>query len=168
MKTATESGFSGQFSSVLRRETELLTKIGSLQKQVWDTVLNRVWDDFETLLGHLNVLGNEFEALEQERKGLMTELTGDEARETEGFYHLTSRFSGQEGRDLAELYRSLKIETMRVRIANDNLLTYIGEAKTTVTGFLEAAFPDRRGKVYSRRGALIPADMRSMVLNQSF
>jgi hypothetical protein len=167
METVTESGIFSQVSSVLRRETELLTEIGSLQKQVWETVLNRVWENFEGLMESLNVLGAEFQVLEQERAGLMAEF-GGQARESESFYRLVSHLPGPEGRDLAGLYRNLKSETLRVRIANDSLLDYLGEAKTTVTGFLEAAFPDRRGKVYSRQGALIPADMRSMVLNQSF
>ena len=33
--------------------------------------------------------------------------------------------------------------------------------------FLEAAFPDRRGKLYSRRGTAVPAEMRSLVLDRS-
>jgi hypothetical protein len=167
MEIVTESGIFGRVSSVLRRETGLLTEIGSLQKKVWETVLNRVWEDFEGLMGALNVLGAEFQVLEQERAGLMAGFGGP-AREGESFYRLVSRLPGPEGRELAGLYRNLKSETLRVRISNDSLLDYLGEAKTTVTGFLEAAFPDRKGRVYSRRGALIPADMRSMVLNQSF
>jgi hypothetical protein len=168
MERVTESGVFGRFSSVLRRETDLLTEIGSLQKQVWETVLNRVWENFEGLMESLNVLGAEFQVLEQERAGLMAEFAGDGVREGESFYHLASRLPGPEGMELAGLYRNLKSETLRVRISNDSLLHYLGEARTTVTGFLEVAFPDRKGKVYSRQGALIPADMRSMVLNQSF
>jgi hypothetical protein len=167
MEIATEYGIFGQVSSVLRREAELLTEIGSLQKKVWETVLNRVWDNFEGLMGALNILGTEFQVLEQERARLMAEF-GAQAWEGESFYRLASRLPGPDGRELAGLYRKLKSETLRVRIANDSLLDYLGEAKTTVAGFLEAAFPDRKGKVYSRQGALIPADMRSMVLNQSF
>lgn len=168
MEIAAESGVPGRFSSVLRRETELLSEIGSLQKQVWETVLNRVWENFEGLMESLNVLGAEFQVLEQERAGLMAEFAGDGAREGESFYRLASRLPGAEGKELAGLYRNLKSETLRVRIANNNLLDYLGEAKTTVAGFLEAVFPGRKSRVYSRQGALIPADMRSMVLNQSF
>jgi hypothetical protein len=168
METVRESGVFERFSSVLRQEAGLLTKIASLQRQVWETVLNRVWENFEGLMGSLDSLGAEFRVLEQERAGLMEEFGGEGLREDESFYRLASRLPGGEGKELAGLYRNLKSETLRVRIANDNLLDYLGEAKATVNGFLEAAFPDRKGKVYSRQGALIPADMRSMVLNQSF
>jgi hypothetical protein len=168
METVTETGVFGRVSSVLRRETELLTEIGSLQKQVWETVLNRVWENFEGLMESLNVLGAEFRVLEQERAGLMGEFAGEGLREGESFYRLASRLPGPEGRELAGLYRNLKGETLRVRIASDSLLNYLGEARATASGFLEAAFPGRKGRVYSRQGALIPADMRSMVLNQSF
>jgi hypothetical protein len=168
MEIMTEPGVPGRFSSVLRRETELLTAIGSLQKQVWETVLNRNWENFEGLMESLNVLGAEFQVLEQKRVGLMAEFAGDGVREGESFYRLASRLPGTEGKELAGLYRNLKSETLRVQIANDSLLNYLGEAKTTVAGFLEAVFPGRKSRVYSRQGALIPADMRSMVLNQSF
>jgi hypothetical protein len=162
-----EPGIFGRVSSVLRREAELLREIGSLQRQVWETVLNRVWENFEGLMESLNVLGAEFRVLEQERAGLMAAFTGNEVREGESFYRLASRLPGPEGRELSGLYRNLKSETLRVRTANDNLLEYMGEVKAVASGFLEAAFPDRTGRVYSRQGALIPADMRSMVLNQS-
>jgi hypothetical protein len=168
METVRESGVFGRFALVLRQETELLTKIGALQKQVWETVFNRVWENFEGLMESLNVLGAEFGILEQEREKLMAEFAGDESGEGGSFYRLVSRLPGAEGRELAGLYRTLKTEALRVQIAGDSLMNYIGQAKITVTGFLEAAFPERKGKVYSRQGSLIPADMRSMVLNQSF
>jgi hypothetical protein len=168
METMTESGIFGRVSSVLRREAGLLREIGSLQKKVWETVLNRVWENFEGLMESLKLLGAEFQALEQERAGLMAEFAGEGLREGESFYRLASRLPGSEGRELTGLYRNLKSETLRVRISNESLLNYLGEAKAAASGFLEAAFPGRKGRVYSRQGALIPADMRSMVLNQSF
>jgi hypothetical protein len=45
-------------------------------------------------------------------------------------------------------------------------MTYLNEARLLVAGFLDAAFPDRKGKIYSRRGVQVQADMRSMVLNK--
>ena len=58
------------------------------------------------------------------------------------------------------------METFKIRLTNDTLLRYLNEARATAAAFLEAAFPDLKGRLYSRRGTQVPADMRSMVLNQ--
>jgi hypothetical protein len=51
-------------------------------------------------------------------------------------------------------------------LENDALTHYLDGARAVVADFLEAAFPDRHGKIYSRQGTRIHADMRSMVLNR--
>jgi hypothetical protein len=57
---------------------------------------------------------------------------------------------------------------LRIRLENDSLLDYLAERRALVEEFLEADCPDRKGKRYARNGAQVPADMRSVVLNQSF
>jgi hypothetical protein len=160
-------------SQVLGRETELLCGIEAAQKQVWDAVIKRQWTDFEDLLAMMDRIGTELEALEEERKQVIHELSGGPSKngwegENGGFYRIVAMLPEAERKELTGLYRELKMAGIRVRIANDNLLSYIAEVKTTMSGFIEAAFPDRKGKVYSRNGAVVPADMRSMVLNRSF
>jgi hypothetical protein len=167
-----------EWSSILGRECGLLREIEALQKLVWDAVASREWTDFEAHIAHLNDFSAEFDVLEAERTGILTEfqenvyapytsLSANNGEETR-FYSLVAQFPDTQRAELTSRYRELKQETLRVRISNDALLTYLAEAKATVTGFLEAAFPDRRGRVYSRSGAAVPADMRSMVLNHRF
>jgi hypothetical protein len=160
-------------SQVLGRETELLGGIEAAQKQVWDAVINREWTDFEGLLAMMDRIGIELGELEEERKRVICELAGGLSKngwegENGSFYRLISGLPEAERKELTGCYRELKMAGIRVRIANDNLLSYIAEVKATMTGFIEAAFPDRKGKVYTRNGAVAPADMRSMVLNRSF
>ncbi|MDR1212333.1 MAG: hypothetical protein LBK40_08905, partial [Spirochaetaceae bacterium] len=64
-------------------------------------------------------------------------------------------------------FRQVKLLILRIRMANESLLRYIEEAKTTVADFLDAAFPDRRGRFYTCRGKTVASDMRSMVLDRS-
>jgi hypothetical protein len=162
---------------VLGRETELLCGIEAAQKQVWDAVIKREWTDFESLISMMDRIGTELAGLEEERQQvihkLSDELTGSSGpaggeAENSSFYRLISTLPEPERKELTDLYRQLKMAGLRVRIANDNLLAYLAEVKTTMSGFIEAAFPDRKGRVYSRSGAVVPADMRSMVLNRSF
>ncbi|MDR2028143.1 MAG: hypothetical protein LBP93_01250 [Treponema sp.] len=153
---------------ILKQEIELMEKISSLQLLVRNAVFNREWVDFEIFLGSLGEISNDFESLEFERERIFSafaQKTGGKD-EPAGFYTLASRLPDRERRELTGLYRRLKLESIRIRLANDSLAAYLREARTTVAGFLEAAFPDRKGKLYSRRGTQIPSDMRSMVLNQ--
>jgi hypothetical protein len=153
---------------ILKAETELLKKIGSIQIFVKNAVINREWVDFELLLNSLSALSAEFEILEAERVRLFTGLArhGGEEEPGAGFYALVTRLPGAERKELTELYRRMKMETFKIRLTNDTLMQYLNEARATVAAFLDAAFPDRKGRIYSRQGVHIQADMRSMVLNQ--
>jgi hypothetical protein len=171
-KDETRGGFSGfeRGMAVLRREIALVEKIASIQASVRNAVINREWADFELLFNTFGELSRNFEALESERIGIFAELskkTGGRD-ESAGFYALASRLPQDERKEVTGLYRKLKMETFKIRLANDTLLGYLNEAKATVAAFLEAAFPDRKGRLYSRQGIQRPADMRSMVLDQCF
>jgi hypothetical protein len=155
---------------ILLREAELLKKVAARQALVRNAVLNRQWIDFEAHIADMNALGDEFAALEAERETFMSKLPaqcggGDEKSR---FYALAARFPADKRSEITEIYRNLKLETLKVRASNDALLGYIAGAKATMTGFLEAVFPDRGGRLYTKRGKQIAQDMRSMVLNRRF
>jgi hypothetical protein len=166
-----------KYTDILKREIEILGKISSMQELVRNAVVNREWMNFESLLEKMHEQGNEFELLEAERIGLFADFMPEKdhgevsrthkAGET-AFYALISRFPEDKAKELGELYRKLKLETLKTRMANDALLRYLNEGRSMVAAFLEAAFPDRKGRLYSRWGRQIQADMRSMVLNRSF
>jgi hypothetical protein len=154
---------------ILRQEIELLEKIRILQDQVKNAIINREWTDFEHYMGSLAAIGDEFEALDLERKTLFTGFAKKLGFNNEGvgFYSFAARLPETQRRELSELYRRIKIQTMGVRFANDSLTDYLNETQAVVSGFLEALFPDRKGKIYTRQGTQASPDMRSMVLNQS-
>jgi hypothetical protein len=166
-----------KYADILKREIEILGRISSMQELVRNAVVNREWMDFESLLEKMHDQGNEFKLLEAERMGLFAESAPEKdcggaalrkTGETVNFYALISRFSEDRQKELGELYRKLKLETLKTRMASDALLRYLNEGRSVMAAFLEAAFPDRKGKLYSRWGRQIQADMRSMVLNRSF
>jgi hypothetical protein len=165
-----EKQFYEQCVLVLGREIEVLTKIGALQNIIQKAVASREWTDFEAHNQALNGLGFEFEALEAERVELLSEMgaSGGPGDEKRRFYALVSCFSPELRDELAKMYRALKIETMRVRMSNEALAAYLANAKTMMTGFLEAVFPDRAGRLYTHQGTQSAPDMRSVVLNHRF
>jgi hypothetical protein len=156
-------------SQVLEREIELLRGIGEAQKQVWDAVIKREWTDFEALLAMTGRIGAELEGLEGERRVLFAKLPGFSAGmdPEAGFYRLVLSLPPEGQREMTAKYRELKMAGLRVRINNENLLSYIAGIKATMAAFIESAFPDRKGRVYTRSGAVVPQDMRCMVLNHS-
>jgi hypothetical protein len=165
-----EKSFYEQCALILGRELEVLKQIGALQTIIWEAVSSREWTDFEAHNQAINALGFEFEALEAERMGLLSEMGAGGGREDEKrrFYALISCFSPDLREDLAAMYRTLKLETMRIRMANERLIDFLAGAKTMMTGFLEAAFPDRAGRLYTPQGTQAAADLRSVVLNRHF
>jgi hypothetical protein len=155
-------------ADVLRQETALLERLAAAQEVVRNAVFAREWADLETMLSRLAAYGSDFELLEAERARIFAEFAGPGSeRESVGFYALASRLAEAERRELTELYRRLKLDALKVRLANDALTTYLADARATLSGFMEAAFPDRKGRIYSRRGRTVHPEMRSIVLDRS-
>ncbi|MDR3146733.1 MAG: hypothetical protein LBU21_10690 [Treponema sp.] len=161
MKSGEKPGDYAQYRDILCRERELAAAVSELQISVKKAVLNREWADFEKAMETLARLGGEFEGLDAERAALFEK--GDGQR---GFYALAARLPAAEREELSAVYRALKLDILRIKLENDALMAYLGEARIMIAGFLEAVFPERKGRLYSRRGTRVEADMRSLVLNK--
>jgi hypothetical protein len=159
-----------QCIAVLNQEIELIDRILESQIMVRRAVLERSWTDFEDRIGSLQKTGAEFEELDKERAKYFVQLASETGENADGtdFYALIAKMPDLERKILTGLYRKLKFKTFKIQIENDNFIRYLEEIRVIVSGFLEAAFPDRKGKLYSRNGAPLHADMRSMVLNRQF
>jgi hypothetical protein len=160
--------------SVLNAETELAGKIRAMVIMVRRAVESRAWTDFEPLMGNLAQYGAEFDTLEREREAAF-EVLAEKTRENgavsakeAGFYALAARLSDEDRKPLTELYRNLKLAIFRAGIENAALTNYLNGIRGIVSDFIAAAFPDRKGRLYTRRGGQVHTDMRSMVLNRQF
>jgi hypothetical protein len=157
----------GKCKAILLKESELVRRIANLQNLVYEAVLNRDWNGFEAHFSRLGEIGKEFTVLEHERERLFAGIL-TESNASAKFYSLTVGLPIKERNELAEIYRNLKLETLRVRVAGETIMNFIAGARATVAGFFEIAFPDRKGKIYTPYGTPVSHDMRSMVLNRSF
>ncbi|MCA1949283.1 MAG: flagellar export chaperone FlgN [Treponema sp.] len=158
-----------QCISVIQKEIALLERLGAAQDVVSQAVYARDWADLDALFKRLEEYGKEFEMLEQERSKLFSEL-GKKLGFTDekpGFYNITSRLSPELRRQMTDLYRRLKLDVLKIRLANENLNHYIASNRMVISDFLQAAFPDRKGKLYSRHGREVHSEMRSIVLDRS-
>jgi len=157
--------------SVLAGELELLKKISSAQDNVRQVVMNREWADFDEKIIEIGRFGEEFANLEEERALIFSALKEEFSPIDTGerpFYALISKLPMEKGRELSRLYRELKMETLKMRALNETFMAYLTEAKTIAAAYLEAVCPARGGKLYTRKGARVSQDLRSMVFNNRF
>jgi len=153
--------------AILQKECELVRRVSSLQNLVYEAVLNRDWNGFEANFSRLGEIGGEFTELERERERIFAGIL-PESNASVRFYSLTAGLPPEQRSELTEIYRNLKMETLKVQIMGETIMNFIAGARATVAGFFEIAFPDRKGKIYTPYGTPVSHDMRSMVLNRTF
>jgi len=151
---------------ILLKEKELVRHITGLQNGIHKAVKDRSWADLEDNFAALGKIKAEIGALERERERIFSGITGKTGEFS--FYAFAARLPAEQRAELTDIYRSLKFETLRVRMSGEALMTYITEVRVVLAGFFEVAFPDRGGKIYTPYGRSVSHDMRSMVLNRSF
>jgi hypothetical protein len=151
---------------ILLKESELVQNITGLQNGIHQAVTNRNWADLEDNFAALGKIKAEIAVLESRRERIFSEITGKTGDFS--FYAYAAQLPAEQRAEVTEIYRSLKFETMRVRMSGEALMKYITEVRIVMAGFFEVAFPDRSGKIYTPHGISASRDMRSMVLNRSF
>jgi hypothetical protein len=168
-----ETGFN-ECVHILTVEIEALDRITSLQKQVRSAAQVRDWDGVEACNDALGDIGTEFEKLEARRLVFFSMLSGTTTSGDGGevtawdFTLFAMRFPQEERRRLLELYRLLRARAFSIRCANDAMTRYFAEMRTTAEAILDAAFPERRGSLYTRSGRRAGANLGGLVLNQRF
>jgi hypothetical protein len=161
---------------ILLRECEIVQNAGVIQEKIRLAVINREWDDFQEQMNAMNAVEDKLANLEEEREQLFTvfqALTSGgalkSAADSKGrFYAMASILPEKQRNELTGIYRGLKLEALKLRIANDALMTYLSGIRSTLREFFDNAFPERGGKMYTPHGTHLSHDMRSMVLNHSF
>ena len=161
---------------ILLRECEYIQKAAVIQDKIRHAVINKEWTVFEDNLSAMNAIESKLNDLETERENLFTvfEVTIQqncfcESLDAKGrFYKLVSFLPENQRNELTSIYRSLKVEALKLRMANDTLMTYLSGIQATLKEFFELAFPDRGGKMYTNNGTQFSHDMRSIVLNTQF
>jgi hypothetical protein len=161
---------------ILLKESELIQNAAVIQDKIRLAVKNREWTVFEDHMNAMNDIESKLENLEIEREQLFTVFEALEHQKSfcdkldaKGrFYKLAEFLPESQRNDLISIYRSLKHESIKLRLANDTLMTYLSGIKATLNDFFDLAFPDRSGKIYTNQGIHHSHDMRSLVINASF
>jgi hypothetical protein len=162
--------------NILLQESELIQNAAAIQEKIRFAVTERELSDFEDNLSAMHSIESKLAELEDEREKLFSvfetlihQKNFSATLDAKGrFYTLVSMLPENQRNDLTSIYRSLKVETIKLRMANEALMTYLNGVKETLKDFFALAFPDRYGKMYTNQGTSFSHDMRSMVLNSSF
>jgi len=161
---------------ILLQEFELIQNAVIVQENIRMAVIDRQWTVFEGNLSAMNSIENKLVNLEVEREQLFSVYKtlihqqgfSDNLDDKGRFHALVAILPENQRNDLTSIYRSLKIEAIKLKMANEALLVYINGVKSTLKEFFDLAFPERGGNIYTKSGTHFSNDMRSMVLNRSF
>jgi hypothetical protein len=161
---------------ILLKEFELIQNAVLIQEKIRLAVTERQWTSFEDNYSAMNAIESKLEDLEKEREQLFDvsstlvhqQSFSDNLDEKGRFYALAAMLPVNQRNDLTSIYRSLKIEAIKLRMANDSLSAYLSGITSALKDFFDLAFIERGGKMYTKNGTHFSHDMRSMVLNKSF
>jgi hypothetical protein len=161
---------------ILLRECELIQNAANVQEKIRQSVTKQEWSEFEYHLNIMNSLESKIETLDKEReqlfivfKTIIHQQSFSENLDSKGqFFALVSLLPEKQRIELISIYRSLKHEAIKLRMANDSLFAYLSGIKSTLKDFFDLAFPERGGKMYTKEGMHFSNDMQSMFLNRSF
>jgi len=162
--------------NILLKEFELIQDAVNIQEKTRQAVTEKEWTAFEENISvmngieiKLNDLENEREKLFDVAKTLIHQQNFSDSLDSKGrFYTLVSFLPKDQKEELTSIYRSLKMETVKLRIANESLAVYINGVKNTLREFIDIACIDRGGKMYTKNGKPFSHNVSSFVLNQSF
>jgi hypothetical protein len=84
------------------------------------------------------------------------------------FYAAIMTLPVEERSELSQLYRELKMETLKMRALNETFLVYLEEARALAAAYIEAVCPARGGKLYTCKGRRVSQDLKSIVFNNRF
>jgi hypothetical protein len=147
-------------------ECIVLTQVEEMQERVETAVYQKKWTDFEDAQSRLEALSARLGELEARRMALFS--ASGERVQAENFYLWAAALPAGERERLMEAYRALKFKTAKIRAAASAFSGYLTEMRKVVHIFLDAAFPERRGALYSRHGKSLGVDVRRAVLDKQF
>jgi hypothetical protein len=151
-----------ELEQILESELVLLTRLGGQQSRIKEAVYHKNWLDFDPLMADLARTSRELKDKEDERRYMLpSALVGG------NFYaaaiNRLSAYTAEQRRHITELYRALKMTLLKIRLDSEALQHYLKESLDFAHDAMEAAFPQTRGKIYSRTGIVAPAQELSGV-----
>jgi len=161
---------------ILLKESELIQNAVNIQEKTRQAVTEREWTAFDENISAMNGIKIKLNDLEGERerlfevaKTLNHQKNFSDSLDSKGrFYAIVSFLPDNQKEELTSIYHSLKMEALKLKIANESLSVYVNGIKNTLREFIDIACTDRGGKMYTKNGKPFSHNVSSFVLNRSF
>jgi hypothetical protein len=134
--------------TVMEAENTLLDSILSEQAVLRQSITNKNWTVLQNSLEKLQMLADQFVALEEKRTVLA------------------------DGRNLASdaqiapLLLNVRSKLHKSKIENDATTQYVDVSRKFLQQVFDSVVPQRRNTLYSRNGSIVKPEINSVVLNQ--
>ncbi len=153
-----------KLNDIMKEQAALVDRIYAEQQHMRSGVSERSWENVENARYRLDGLTAEFSRLEKARGVRVLSLSGTSGG---NLYEVTRLFSPELKAAVHETYRELRKKLLLSKIENDALNTYIGTAKKFLCEVFDTVLPQRRGRIYSKRGGMVRQEPESLVIDRS-
>ncbi len=151
---------------IMKQEIILLEEFRAKEEILQETLKTSNWENLSDLIEEMNRLADWIDSTEKKRNEIYANFCGRNANGEElPFYQAICSLDEDLRSECAELYRSLKFATVKIRGLTWSLDSHIRSVSETMQTVLNELFPYRKGKLYSRRGTAKAADTEPLVVN---
>lgn len=134
---------------VMQEESSLLDKILNQQAVLHLCVKEKNWDKLNLNIEELQGLSDKFVELEEKRTELASSV-------------------GNDDEEIRPVLSEVRGKLQRSKIENRALNEYISTTRKFLQGVFDSVVPQRRNKLYSKKGEIIKPELSSVVLDQLF
>lgn len=134
---------------VMQEESSLLDKILNQQAVLHSCVKEKNWDKLNLNIEELQGLSDKFVELEEKRTELASSV-------------------GNDDEEIRPVLSEVRGKLQRSKIENRALNEYISTTRKFLQGVFDSVVPQRRNKLYSKKGEIIKPELSSVVLDQLF
>lgn len=149
------------------REAELLEQYADLEEKLPASYRNRDWSELESFIGELTRVAGAIEEAEERREASFQALKASfNLGAGDGFHRLARCIPGEEKQNLTEGFLRLKAGVARMRCASSRMGHYFQSVSESIDAVLSELLPQRRGRIYSRRGKAREAAEGSLIIDR--
>ncbi|WP_319561828.1 flagellar export chaperone FlgN [Marispirochaeta sp.] len=152
---------------IIKQEISLMEEFRCNEEELRDALKRSDWASLSDHMERMGQIADWIDSTEQRRRALYSALCAEfGADETIPFYQAIMSLPEELRSECAELYRSLKFTTVKIKGVTWSLDSHIRSVSDTMQAVLNELFPYRKGKLYSRHGKARTADTEPLVVNQ--
>ncbi len=155
-------------NETMRRQTALFEIVLAEEGSMRDSIRSRDWEALSRSLKAVEALEAEIQALEDRRMEVFRVLLAEEGLAPDSSFYVWAVTLPPVERDaITEAYRVLKYRALAARVSGTGIARYLTETRRLLGSIMEELFPQKRARIYDRRGERREPEMRSVVLDRS-